>query len=77
MEDKDKAELYEQRQNLRNFHTQQAHQKLQEAYGERYSVFTMMEAEQDVENLLERVERGLIPAEQYHHRAFDRRAWER
>ena len=77
VEDKDKAELYDQRQNLRNSHTRQAHQKLQEAYGERYSVFTMMEAEQDVENLLERVERGLIPAEQYHHRTPDQRAWER
>jgi hypothetical protein len=61
VENKDKAELYDQRQDLRNAFTQQARQKLQEAYGQCYSVRTMTEVEQDVEDLLWKEEARLKP----------------
>jgi hypothetical protein len=60
-EDMDKAELYRQRQSLRDSYTQEAKEKLQQTHGEQYSIFTMMEAEQDVENLTWEEEKRLEP----------------
>ena len=58
-ESMDKAELYNQRQCMRNANTQEARTKLQQAYGKQYSIFTMIEAERDVENLICEVEKDL------------------
>jgi len=55
----DKAELARRRQLLRKSNTQDARSRLQQAHGKQYSVFTMMEAEQDVENLLRENEKRL------------------
>ena len=57
----DKAELAKRRQLLRKPNTQDARSRLQQAHGKQYSVFTMMEAEQDVENLLREDEKRLEP----------------
>ena len=63
-ESMDKAELAEKRQILRKPNTQDACSRLQQAHGKQYSVFTMMEAEQDVENLLRENEKRLEPPKQ-------------
>ena len=60
----DKAELAGRRQLLRKSNTQDARSRLQQAHGKQYSVFTMMEAEQDVENLLRENEKRLEPPKQ-------------
>ena len=60
----DKVELAERRQRLRKPNTQDARSRLQQAHGKQYSVFTMMEAEQDVENLLREDEKRLEPPAQ-------------
>lgn len=57
----DKAELRAQRQLLREANTQDAQSKLQRAHGKQYSVFTMIDAERDVENLLRDEEKRLAP----------------
>ena len=57
----DKAELYAHRQTLRKPNTQDARDKLQQAHGKQYSLFTMMEAQQDVDHLLWEDERKLEP----------------
>ena len=57
----DKAELAEQRQLLRKTYTQDAVDKLQQAHGSKYSVFTMMDVKQDVDALLRDEERKLTP----------------
>ena len=63
-ENMDKVELAERRQRLRKPNTQDARSRLQQAHGKQYSVFTMMEAEQDVENLLREDEKRLEPPAQ-------------
>ena len=57
----DKAELADQRKLLRKTYTQDAVDKLQQAHGSKYSVFTMMDVKQDVESLLRDEERKLTP----------------
>lgn len=63
-ESMDKAELHTRRQGLRKTYTQDARDKLQQAHGKQYSVFTMLDAEQDVENLLWEDEKRLEPPAQ-------------
>lgn len=60
-ESMDKAELYTQRQLLRKLYTQDARSRLKEAHGNRYNIFTMMEAERDVDDLLLEEEKKPIP----------------
>ena len=60
----DKEELHAHRQILRKPNTQDARDKLQQAHGKQYSVFTMLDAEQDVENLLWEDEKRLEPPAQ-------------
>ena len=60
-ESMDKAELHTRRQGLRKTYTQDARDKLQQAHGKQYSVFTMLDAEQDVDHLLRADERKLEP----------------
>ena len=55
----DKAELHTQRQILRKPNTQDARDRLQQAHGKQYSPITMMEAQQDVDHLLQKDERKL------------------
>ncbi len=57
----DKAELADQRKLLRKTYTQDAVDKLQQAHGSKYSVFTMMDVKQDVESQLRDEERKLTP----------------
>ena len=57
----DKAELADQRKLLRKTYIQDAVDKLQQAHGSKYSVFTMMDVKQDVESLLRDEERKLTP----------------
>ena len=57
----DKAELADQRKLLRKTYTQDAVDKLQQAHGSKYSVFTMLDVKQDVESLLRDEERKLTP----------------
>lgn len=57
----DKAELHIHRQILRKSNTQDARDRLQQAYGKQYSPITMMEAQQDVDHLLREDERKLKP----------------
>jgi len=57
----DKAKLKEKRQILRKACTREAREKLRQAHGDQYSVLTMMDAEQDVENLLRKEEKRLGP----------------
>ena len=60
----DKAELSRQRQSLRTSYTQEAREKLQRTHGKQYSAFTMLEAEQDLENILWEEEKRLEPQEE-------------
>lgn len=60
-ENMDKAELYTQRQLLRKLYTQDARSRLKEAHGNRYNIFTMMDAERDVDNLLWQEKKKPIP----------------
>lgn len=60
----DKAELHTQRQLLRKLYTQDTRFRLKEAHGNRYNIFTMMEAERDVEHLIRVEERKLEPPTQ-------------
>ena len=60
-ENMDKAELHTQRQLLRKLYTQDARSRLKEAHGSSYNIFTMMDAERDVDNLLWQVEKKPIP----------------
>lgn len=57
----DKAELHTQRQLLRKLYTQDARSRLKEAHGNRYNIFTMMDAERDLDNLLWQEEKKPIP----------------
>ena len=57
----DKAELADRRQLLRKTYTQDAVDKLQQAHGSKYSVFTMMDVKRDVDTLLRDEERKLTP----------------
>ena len=57
----DKSELHAQRQALRKPHTQDARDRLQQAHGKQYNALTMMEAQQDVDHLLQEDERKLAP----------------
>lgn len=57
----DKAELHTQRQLLRKLYTQDAQSRLKEAHGNKYNIFTMMEAERDVDDLLMEEEKKPIP----------------
>jgi len=57
----DKAELADQRKLLRKTYTKDAVDKLQQAHGSKYSVFTMMDVKQDVDTLLRDEERKLTP----------------
>ncbi len=63
-ESMDKAELHVQRQGLRKTYTQDARDRLQKAHGKQYSPITMMEAQQDVDHLLQEDERKLEPPAQ-------------
>jgi len=60
-ESMDKAELADQRKLLRKTYTKDAVDKLQQAHGSKYSVFTMMDVKQDVDTLLRDEERKLTP----------------
>lgn len=60
-ENMDKAELHTQRQLLRKLYTQDAQSRLKEAHGNKYNIFTMMEAERDVDDLLLEEEKKPIP----------------
>lgn len=60
----DKAELHTQRQLLRKLYTQDVQSRLKEAHGNKYNIFTMMEAERDVEHLIRVEERKLEPPTQ-------------
>ena len=60
-ESMDKVELHAHRQILRKPNTQDARDKLQQAHGKQYSPITMMEAQQDVDHLLQEDERKLEP----------------
>ena len=60
----DKAELADQRKLLRKTYTQDAQSRLKEAHGNKYNIFTMMEAERDVEHLIRVEERKLEPPTQ-------------
>ena len=60
----DKAELHIQRQLFRKPYTQDAQSRLKEAHGNKYNIFTMMEAERDVEHLIRVEERKLEPPTQ-------------
>lgn len=60
----DKAELHTQRQLLRKLYTQDTRFRLKEAHGNKYNIFTMMEAERDVEHLIRVEERKLEPPTQ-------------
>ena len=60
----DKAERSRQRQSLRTSYTQEAREKLQRTHGKQYSAFTMLEAEQDLENILWEEEKRLEPQEE-------------
>lgn len=55
----DATELHRERQSWRTAKTQDARSKLQQVYGEKYSPFTMMDAERDVANLLRDDEKRL------------------
>ena len=57
----DKVELHDQRQSLHKPGTKDAREKIQQAHGNQYSALTMLEAEQDVEQLLQKEERKLMP----------------
>ena len=57
----DKAELHIQRQLFRKPYTQDAQSRLKEAHGNRYNIFTMMDAERDLDNLLWQEEKKPIP----------------
>lgn len=57
----DKAELHIQRQLFRKPYTQDAQSRLKEAHGNKYNIFTMMEAERDVDDLLMEEEKKPIP----------------
>ena len=57
----DKAELHTQRQLFRKPYTQDAQSRLKEAHGNRYNIFTMMDAERDLDNLLWQEEKKPIP----------------
>ena len=57
----DKVKLHTQRQLLRKQYTQDARSRLKEAHGNKYSIFTMMEAERDVDVLLLEEEKKPIP----------------
>ena len=57
----DKAELHIQRQLFRKPYTQDAQSRLKEAHGNKYNIFTMMEAERDVDDLLLEEEKKPIP----------------
>lgn len=63
-ESMDKAELHAHRQILRKPYAQDARDKLQQAHGKQYSMFTMLDAEQDVEKLLWEDEKRLEPPAQ-------------
>jgi len=60
-ESMDKAELADQRKLLRKTYTKDAVDKLQQAHGSKYSVFTMMDTKQDIDALLRDEERKLTP----------------
>lgn len=60
-ESMDKAELHNHRQLLRKSNTRDARFRLQQTHGKQYSVFTMMDAERDVENLLRDDEKRMEP----------------
>ena len=47
-----KVELHRERQQLQRVYTQEAKETLKQVDGKQYSTVTMMEAEQDVENLV-------------------------
>ena len=63
-ENMDKAELFRQRERLRDSNTKEAREKLRQTYEKQYSVFAMMEAEQNVENLIWEDEARLKPQEE-------------
>ena len=49
---------------MRTSYTQEAREKLQRTHGKQYSAFTMLEAEQDLENILWEEEKRLEPQEE-------------